>query len=170
MLCTRAYELFVQNNDLIGQVLSWSTAIEILLMSRCGFTSLDRWIPEGDRLGRLLLDDGDTVDLAGRFAAGMLISLLICNQSHPDIEKWQARCEALLDRGCSPQVSVELMKNLCWSYFWMGQTRMSLNMEARLRLVQNIDKLPPLSANSHLPQTCAVMRYQRRLTGNATGW
>lgn len=145
LLCTRAYEMFVENNDLIGQVLSWSTAIEILLILRSGFTPLDWWIDEGDRLGGLLLDNDCTADHAGRFSAGMLISLLIRNQSHPDIEEWQARCEALLDRGCSPQVSVELMKNLCWSYFWMGQTRKSLNMEARLRFMQNIDKLPPLS-------------------------
>ncbi len=144
IFCTRAYELFIRNNDLIGQVLSWSMAIEILAMSRSGFTALDRWIKEGDRLGRLLPDDADTAELAGRFAAGMLVSLLIRNQAHPDIEKWQVRCEALLDRCCSPQVSIDLMKNLCWSYFWRGQTRMSLKMEARLRLLQNIDKLPPL--------------------------
>ena len=144
MLCSRAYELFVENNDIIGQVLSWSTVVNVLVMSRSGFTDLDRWITESARLDRLLPDDENNADLVGRFAAGMLFSLLLRNQGHPDMVYWQRRCESLLDRCREPQVVLDLIKNLCWSYQWMGQIRKSLIMENRLRGLIKTENLPPL--------------------------
>lgn len=147
MLCARAYELFARDNDLIGQVLSWSAVVDTQMILRSGFAALDQWILEGDRLGNLLPDDEECIDLAGRFATGMLLALLLRNQGHPDFEKWQIRCESLLDRCRDRQVIIDLMKNLCWSYQCLGQGRRSLLIENRLRLLQMQENLQPLQHN-----------------------
>lgn len=144
MLCTRAYELFARQDDLIGQVISWSAVIDTLMIMRKGFTQLDQWISEGDRLGNLLPENEESVDLVGRFSAGMLLALLLCNQGHPDLEKWQIRCESLLDRCQSRQVAMDLMKNLCWSYNCLGQGRKSLTIESRIKLFLQTENLQPL--------------------------
>ena len=161
--CTRAYELFGRGNDLVGQVLSWSTAVNILFILRHTFTSLDYWITEGERLGKLLPEESDA-DLVGRFAAGMLMALILRNQSHEDLIKWQGLCETMLDRCKDPQAMIDLVKNLCWSYVWMGQIHKTLNMETRLRLLQRNENLPPLGhiLANHLLATCYISRGEHR--------
>lgn len=144
LFCAKAYELFARNHDMIGQVLSWSTVVDIPIMSSSGFSVLDWWIAEGDRLGEIVPDDEDTADLAGRFAAGMLMALTMRNQGHPDLEKWQQRCETLLDRCGNRQIAATLMSNLFLSYHWNGQVHESLIIETRLRLLLKADNLPPL--------------------------
>ncbi len=142
--CTRAFDLFRKNNDLTGQVLSWSTNIELFFMLRGGFSDLDRWIMEGEQLGKLLPEKNDAPNLSGRFASSMLMALLLRNQGHPDLEKWQNQSESLLDCGNDLQVTIGLMKNLFWSYHWFGQIGKALVMERRLRVLQNTENLPPM--------------------------
>lgn len=90
VLCTMAFELFTENRDFMGQVLSWSTIVELFFLLRGGFSDLDRWIKEGEQLAQLVPTKDDTPDLAGRFASSMLMALLLRNQGHRDIEKWQS--------------------------------------------------------------------------------
>jgi LuxR family transcriptional regulator, maltose regulon positive regulatory protein len=141
--CGKAYYLFSQHDDLPGRVLSWSAAVNIPFMLRYCFADLDQWIVEGEQLGKKLRDDSDP-DIVARFSSGMLMALLQRNQSHDDFEKWQMRCEGLLDHCRDPLVSVDLMKNLCWSYAWMGKLRKGLNLEDRLRRFCEDENFSPL--------------------------
>ncbi len=54
VLCNRAYIQLIENKDIFGQILSWSTSIEIQMMLRGSFLETDYWISEGLRLGDLL--------------------------------------------------------------------------------------------------------------------
>ncbi len=76
-----------KNNDLTGQVLSWSTIVESFFMLRGGFTNLDHWINEGERLGKMLSQRDNNPELVGRFASSMLMALLLRDQGHPDIRR-----------------------------------------------------------------------------------
>lgn len=142
-LCSMAYRLFVLRNDLAGQVLSWSTSVELFFILRSGFIELDYWIQEGERLGEQLSGNKNP-DLYGHFASNMLMALLLRDQGHPDMEKWQDQCEALLMHCDDLQVKVSLMKNLFWSYHWLGQVHKSQATEAKLQVLQNTDNLPPM--------------------------
>ncbi|MGB3221513.1 MAG: hypothetical protein WBB23_01805 [Desulforhopalus sp.] len=142
-LCSMAYRLFVIRHDLPGQVLSWATSVELFFILRSGFTELDYWIQEGERLGQQLSGEKDP-DLYGHFASNMLMALLLRDQGHPDMEKWQNQCEALLMHCNDLQVRVSLMKNLFWSYHWLGQVHKSQVTEAKLQILQNTDNLPPM--------------------------
>jgi ATP/maltotriose-dependent transcriptional regulator MalT len=143
-LCTMAYELLTRRHDLTGQVLSWTAIIEIFFILRSGFSDLDRWIEEGERLGELLSNKDYDPDLFGRFASSKLMALLLRNQGHPDLEKWQNQCETLLVRCNDLQVTVNLLKNLFWSYHWLGQADKVRQTEARMKVLQNTDDLPPI--------------------------
>lgn len=144
LFCVRAYEMFTREQDVIGQVLSWSAVVEILMMLRGGFYELDRWILEGDRLGKLLPEGEKYRDITGRFASGMLLALLLRNQGHPDLEKWQILCESLLDQCRDRRVVMDLIKNLCWSYQCLGQKCKSQMIAGRLKLLQTTENLQPL--------------------------
>lgn len=142
-LATRAYRIFTEQSDVAGQVLSWSTVVDILTMLRSGFSQLDRWIEEGGHLGDRLSDDDKAIGLSSRFAAAMLMALLLRNQGHPEMEKWQARCEKLFFRCKDQQIAVALIKNLFWSYYWLGQLHKALNMEKGLQDLLDSGSLPP---------------------------
>ena len=120
-ICAMAFELFATNNDLTGQVLSWATIVESFFMLRGGFTSLDCWINEGERLGKLLSQGDNNPELVGRFASGMLMALLLRDQGHPDIKELQNQCEELLEHCHDLQVTCNLLKNLFWSYHWLAR-------------------------------------------------
>lgn len=141
--CGKAYHLFSQQNDLPGRILSWSMAVNIPFMLRYCFTDLDQWIVEGEKLAKMLPDDSPP-DLAAHLASGMLMALLQRNPSHDDFEKWQMRCEAQLDHCSDPQIILDLIKNLCWSYAWMGKLRKGLSLENRLRVLCEDHRFPPL--------------------------
>ena len=51
----------------------------------------------------------------------MLLALLLRNQGHPDLKKWQRRCESLLDQRHNRRVVIDLIENLCWAYQCLGQ-------------------------------------------------
>ena len=92
-------------------------ALAFLVMLRHNFHGLERWIALGEQLSSQFPENAPP-DMQGRFASSMLMALLICNQSHPDLPRWQSYCENLLDRCTDPQVLVDLIKNLCWTYGW----------------------------------------------------
>lgn len=142
-LCSRAFELFFLEEDIKGQIFSWATIIEIFFMLRGNFTDLDHWISEGERVGELLEDIKET-KLSERFSCSMLMALLIRNQAHDAMEKWQSRCERLLDRCTDQYVRATLMGNLFWSYSWLGQVDKAIRMEARLSLELDAANQPPL--------------------------
>ncbi len=144
-LCTRAFELFATNHDMPGQILSWSTIVEMFFMLRSGFTDLDRWIKQGERLGELLSKDNYPPDLAGRFASGMLMALLLRDQGHPDLKQYQNKCETLLKDCRDLQVTFNILKNLFWSYHWFGQIHKAQLAEAKLEALQNVEHLPPMA-------------------------
>lgn len=141
--CARAYTLFTRQGDLFGRITSWSLAVNIPFIVRNSFTDLDQWIAEGDQLATMLPNDS-APDLAARLASGMLMALLQRNQSREDFEQWQQRCEALLDQCSDPLVIVDLLKNLCWSYAWMGMLRKGAQLEDRLRPLCADDRFSPL--------------------------
>jgi hypothetical protein len=143
-LCTMAFNSFYNNSDITGQILSWASAVEIIFMVRSGFTDLDLCIAAGERLADLLPAAVDTADLTGRFAASMLLALLLFDLGHPDLEKWQERCEVLLERCNNLHITADLMKNLFYSYQWLGQVHKARFMEERLQLSGNIGKVQPL--------------------------
>ncbi|WP_167496324.1 hypothetical protein [Desulfopila sp. IMCC35006] len=144
-LCTRAFELFAINQDIPGQILSWSTCVEMFFMLRSGFTELDLWIKNGERLGELLSREDSPPDLAGRFCSGMLMALLLRDQGHPDLEKYQNKCEALLKDCRDLQVTCNILKNLFWSYHWIGQIDKAQLAVAKLEALQNVEDLPPMA-------------------------
>ncbi|GAB6193527.1 hypothetical protein JCM39068_32780 [Desulfocastanea catecholica] len=143
-LCTMACNMFNNNCDLTGQILSWAATVEIIFIVRGGFTDLDLCITAGERLAALLPAGEDTGDLTGRFAASMLLAILLFDLGHPDLEKWQERCEVLLDRCHDLQVTADLMKNLFLSYQWLGQVHKAQLMEERLQILGNAGKVPAL--------------------------
>ena len=142
-LATLAYHRFTESHDVAGQVLSWSTVVDILTMFRSGFAQLDRWIDEGSRLGDLLSDGDEAIGLNSRFAAAMLMALLLRNQGHPEMEKWQTRCEGLFFRCRDEQIALALIKNLFWSYYWLGQLNKAGNMKNGLKNLLDSGTLPP---------------------------
>jgi len=141
--CARAYTLFTQQGDLFGRIMSWSLAVNIPFIVRNSFANLDQWITEGDLLATMLPSDNGP-DLVARLASGMLMALLQRNPSRDDFEQWQMRCEALLDQCSDPLVIVDLFKNLCWSYTWMGMLRKGLQLENRLRVLCADDRFSPM--------------------------
>lgn len=159
-LCASAYELFARKGDSIGQIVCWSAAVEIPVMSGSSFLELDWWITEGDRLGRQYMSDAfEDADLAGRFSAGMLMALVMRDMGHPDLEGWQTRCESLIDRCRDQRTVATLMHNLFLSYHWLGQVHKSLIMETRLRLLLEAENLPPLGqifTNAILMVACII--------------
>lgn len=142
-LCTMAFNMFNDNCDLTGQILSWATTVEIIFIVRGGFTDLDLCITAGERLADLLPAGEETGDLTGRFAASMLLAILLFDLGHPDLEKWQKRCEVLLERCHDLQVTADLMKNLFLSYQWLGQVDKAQLMEERLQVLGNGGNVPP---------------------------
>jgi hypothetical protein len=139
--CTRAYQVFRGQGDTAGQLLCWSTMVEGFIMMRTGFSELDFWISEGDRLGEGF-DGIPDREAAAVFAANMLIALLLRNQGHPDLPQWQARCESLLDRCGSIQAMAVLVSGLFWSYHYLGEVGKAGLIEARLRLVAGQPGIP----------------------------
>jgi LuxR family transcriptional regulator, maltose regulon positive regulatory protein len=142
-LCTTAFHMFNNNSDVSGQILSWATAVEIFFIVRSGFTDLDLCIRAGEHLAHLLPAGEDTAELAGRFAASMLLALLLFDLGHPDLKKWQERCEVLLERCNDLQVTADLMKNLFLSYQWLGQVHEAQRMEERLPVLGKAGNVPP---------------------------
>lgn len=145
ILCRRAFELFATNHDIPGQVLSWSTSVEIFFMLRGNFTDLDDWIKKGERLNELLSKEHNPPDLAGRFASGMLMALLLRDQGHPGLEQYQNKCESLLKDCRDMSVVLNILKNLFWSYHWFGQIHKAQVTEAKLEALQNVENLPPMA-------------------------
>ena len=86
------------------------------------------------------------LSLSGRFASSMLMALLLRDQGHPDLPKYQDKCETLLENcHADLQLTVNLLKNLFWSYHWCGQVYKARIAETRLAALQNIDNLPPIA-------------------------
>ena len=141
--CARAYALFTQHDDLFGRILSWSLVVNIPFIVRNCFADLDQWIVEGENLATMLPTDY-APNLAARLSSGMLMALLQRNPSRDDFEQWQMRCEALLDQCNDPLVVVDLSKNLCWSYAWMGMLRKGMKLESRLRILCADSSFSPL--------------------------
>jgi len=143
-LCTMAYNMFHDSCDITGQIYSWATTVETIYIVRDGFTDLDLCIKAGERLAALLPAQENAGDLTGRLAASMLLALLLRNQGHPDLEKWQKRCEVLLDHCHDPLVTADLMKNLFLSYQWLGQVHKAQRIEEQLQIMCNADEVLPL--------------------------
>lgn len=143
-VCSKAFELFKKNDVLTGQVLSWTTIVESYFLLRNGFTNLDSWIKEGERLDKLLSEDEHDPEIVGRFASSMLMALLLRDMGHPAIIKLQNQCEELLDHCHDLQVTCNILKNLFWSYHWFGQAEKTLVTETRLKALQNCANLPSL--------------------------
>ncbi len=142
-LCTTAFNMFNTSCDVSGQILSWATAVEIFFIVRSGFTDLDLCIKAGEHLAHLLPAGEDTAELTGRLAASMLLALLLFGLGHPDLKKWQERCEVLLERCNDLQVTVDLMKNLFLSCQWLGQVHEAQRMEDRQPVLGNAGNVPP---------------------------
>ena len=162
-LCARAYALFTQQADLFGRIQSWPLAVNIPFMVRNSFADLDQWIIEGENLA-IMLPDNHATDLAARLASGMVMALLQRNLSRDDFEQWQLRCEALLDQCSDPLVLVDLLKNLCWSYAWMGMLRKGAQLEDRLRALCADDRFSPLGRivlHHSLAASCITRGEQR---------
>lgn len=143
-LCTMAFNMFNTNCDVIGQILSWATTVEIIFIVRGKFTDLDLYITAGERLADLLPAEEETADLTGRFAASMLLAMVLRDQGHPELEKWQERCEVLLERCNDLQVKADLVKNLFLSYQWLGRVHKAQLLEKRTRVMCHAGNLPPL--------------------------
>lgn len=146
VLLNKAFNLFTINHDIVGQVYSWSTSVEIFFLLRSVFTDLDNWIKKGEQLDRVLAKGPVPAALTGRFASSMLMALLLRDQGHPDLPKYQDKCEALLGN-CHDdvQLTVNLLKNLFWSYHWCGQIHKARIAETRLAALQNLGNLPPIA-------------------------
>ena len=143
-LYMQSYELFKQKDDLAGQALSWSMTIDTYPLLRSTFFQLDYWIPEGIQLAESLFDKMDT-NSQGRFANSMLTALITRSPGHPDIYRWQSRCEELFEQCFDEQVIVSLGSVLCLSYNQLGQIHKAHIMLTALQpLVDKID-VPPLS-------------------------
>ena len=141
--CARAYTLFTQQDNWFGRVLSWSLAVNIPFIVRNSFADLDQWITQGDLLAAMLPKD-KSPDLVAHLASGMLMALLQRNPSRDDFKEWLVRCESLLDQCNDPLVLIDLLKNLCWSYTWMGMLRKGLQLEDRLRALYADCRFSPL--------------------------
>jgi LuxR family transcriptional regulator, maltose regulon positive regulatory protein len=139
--CTRAYQAFRGLGDVAGQLLCWSTMVEGFIMMRSGFSDLDFWIDEGEKLGKNF-DHIDDTEAAALFSSNMLIALLLRNQGHPDLPLWQKRCESLLDRCGSMHAMAALVSGLFWSYHYLGEVGKAGLVEARLNLVLGQPGIP----------------------------
>lgn len=139
--CTRAYQAFKDLGDLPGQLLCWSTMVEGFILMRSGFTELDFWISEGERLGAAL-DSVEDVEAVAIFSANMLIALLLRDQGHPQLPMWQERCASLLDRCGSLHAMAVLISGLFWSYHYLGDVHKAGLVEARLQLFSGQPGIP----------------------------
>ena len=112
-------------------------------MTRNAPVSQTLCIKAGEHLAHLLPAGEDTAELTGRLAASMLLALLLFGLGHPDLKKWQERCEVLLERCNDLQVTVDLMKNLFLSCQWLGQVHEAQRMEDRQPVLGNAGNVPP---------------------------
>lgn len=161
--CVNAFEHFKRSEDMTGQIVSWSVIVESLLFIRGKFQALDRWIPEGERIGdRLSQDLGP--DVIGRFAAGMLGALLLRHPCHPGLVHWQTRCETLLQQSSDQQVLASLGFYLCWSFQWLGQLIKTKRVLDRLEAPLRRRDLSPINHLGHQLIISMVLFEEGRLS------
>ena len=145
----KAFEQFKQDQDLMGQVASWSALMESILRIRGTLEEPHRWLHEGERLAALLppgLDPG----IQARFSSAMLAAICMYHPSHPDCGKWQACCESLLNQQIDQYVSASMRSNLLLSYQWLGQRIKARKMRDQLEKNFANEALLPLNRLSLL--------------------
>ena len=142
-LCMESYKLFQRDNDFKGQIISWSMVVELYLLLRGNFSPLDHWIAEGERLSKLLPEQMDS-SIFGRFASSILIALLLRKPDHPDINKWQERCEELLEECNDDQIVLSLAGNLSLSYHWFGQEAQAKGLLSTLKPLTDSTRVLPV--------------------------
>lgn len=145
----KAFEHFKQDQDLMGQIISWSALMESILRIRGTLEDSSRWLHEGEHLTALLppgLDPG----IDARFSSAMLAAICMYNPSHKDRGKWQARCESLLNQPIDQYVSASIRSNLLLSYQWLGQRIKARKMRDQLEQTLAHEDLLPLNRLSLL--------------------
>jgi DNA-binding SARP family transcriptional activator len=140
---TQAYEKFMSAADTIGQTLSFAAAVESYFILRSDMGGLDFWISRGETLETAVNDIAD-LNISGRFAAAMLGSLTIRAPSHPGIDHWIERCEAMMSQSNDFNLHMMLGNILVLIHCWHGNVDKAGIILQRLKPAFDNPTLSPL--------------------------
>lgn len=138
-----AYELFSNDHDLLGRVLSLAAAVESYFILRSDMRGLDVWIAEGEMINPSMDDMGD-LNIYGRFAAAMLGAMTIRSPAHPRIDFWIERSTTLMNQGLDTNLHITLGNFLVLIHCWHGHIDKAHITLRKLRHAYENSLLPPL--------------------------
>lgn len=112
---TRAYQLFIRENNIQGRYLCWASAVEAMNFSWQGFGRADYWIGE---LNQLLKEaDYPSTDIECRMQLALLTLLLWVKGGIQDFPNIISHCEALIEKTDNPNVMAGLV-GCVMQYHW----------------------------------------------------
>lgn len=118
-LFERAFTGFRSNENIIGALLAWYGVVQTYHYFWGEFAALDNWIEAFDEL-LPLIPAGLPVQIEWQMAAGMFVSLMYRQPSHPDIGLWRGCVERLVMRGAESNQDLDLGSKLLTYYLWVG--------------------------------------------------
>ncbi|NOY66732.1 MAG: hypothetical protein GXP13_04900 [Gammaproteobacteria bacterium] len=141
----RVYEKFTQDQDLPGQLSSWSGIIETYIHDQASFTELDYWIPV---MEKVLADNNVSVDeeVNARVSIAMFSALM---NRQPDNEKmtyWEERVRDVIYNTADNSQRFGLGSQLLLYYtVWTGEMPKATVLLKVLRQAATPDEMDPLS-------------------------
>ncbi|OGA46922.1 MAG: hypothetical protein A3G24_24675, partial [Betaproteobacteria bacterium RIFCSPLOWO2_12_FULL_62_13] len=121
LLYEQTFERFSAQSepDIKGLLLSASGAIDAILFELDDFSLLDRWIPVLDKLARehpqLVVEEVEV-----RVASSMLISMVLRQPHHPDLEYWVDRASRASRSWPDPNLRMAVEPLVAISIIWAG--------------------------------------------------
>ena len=142
----RAYELFVEQHDILGATLSCCLIIESFKVLWDDFHLMDPWI---DRLETHIeqLPEEIPAETDVRILSALLTAYLFRRPSHPKLHKWQTKAESLIHSTPDPNLRTMLAESCFFIRLWKdGLTKVSMLL----------DNVRPFMDSSSSVSTCKI--------------
>lgn len=139
-----AFAQFREQKDVRGLFLTWTGAVESIMLGFRDFHAADTWI---DALEDLLRDHPELPDPAtgARVACAMLIALSLRQPHHPRIAEWRERVHALFCASSDARFCAFAGVYLSTHYTWMGDFTRAAFVIEQLRPLARDEAATPLA-------------------------
>ena len=116
----RAFERFLQQGDVPGQMLAWAAVVDSYLYGWDDYSSLDVWIQWLDQhVSRFeALSEASLVEPV---SVSMAWALEYRQPDHPAIRSWMIRTERILREGSHPQIRLRAGTAAFMFHYWSGE-------------------------------------------------
>lgn len=148
----RAFALLRDRHDDAGALLAWSGAVDAIVLERATLARLDPWIAE---LEAWLASRPafPSPEVEARVICSMLAAGVVHRPDQPEMGRWAARAETLLESRSDPSLTLLTGFYLATYFVWMGD----LSRTSRIfGLLLDIGRSPRAS-----PQTLIAGHYAR---------